>query len=797
MIINIKLIARNLFKIRSYLVLNILSLAIGFACSFIVFVWVKNECSYDKHLANADRIYRLTFETNTSGNHLHFARCWKEWVSQLPGTFPQIEELVWLEPSLHTAIKVGESKFYSDRVFASDSNFLKVFDVGILSDNSKNILKEPFSAIISSAIAQKCFKGTNPVGQIIFLSGEYDEKMIPFTIKGVMKDSHFNSHIHFDVVTSVIRPLEIPGWAYVYLLLTPGSKSADLLSNFPSYINKLEKKNDQMVFNPHLQKITDIHLLSEKDREVEPNGHIMSVYLFLCVALILLLISWVNYYNLSKARLLILHKNVQIQRIIGSDKLSLIAHSLTESALCVFLAFFVAITLLDFVRNPVNTFFGFNITPEGSGNLISIWPIILIILIISILSGSLPLIQNILRGQMSLATLKEVPSRAASRLSSSGMLMVVQFCLSIGLMIASITIYQQKELILSWSMGKMSSDILVFKKQNWEIRGKYQAFREKALRNPLIKSFTASIEEPAGETVDAWNIKSTAIDQNLKDKQLFVLPVEDNFLDFFGLQLIAGRNFMLFNPERKGEDYILNETAVKKLGWTPETAIGKPFSIDFPVPEMFYGGSVVGVVRDFNYNTLRQEIKPYVLFQKPAFYQCFMVEVNTAQRQEAIKYLKSLWENEFPDYPFQHEFISDLYNSVYNKEFTQVKLTAIFSILAMVIICLGLYSVTSLLVARRTKEIGIRKVNGARVKDIIFMLSSDFLIWFVVAFVVACPLAFYATNKWLENYAYKTDIKWWVFVFSGFVVLSVSLLTVWMQSLRAATRNPLDALRYE
>ncbi|MEI6048240.1 MAG: ABC transporter permease [Bacteroidota bacterium] len=797
MIINLKLISRTLFKDKSYPALNIIGLAIGFACAFVVYVWVNNEFSYDKQLANADRIYRLTFETNTSGNRLHFARCWKKWISQLPGAFPQVEELVWLEPSLHTAIKAGDNKFYSDKVFATDSNFLKVFGINILAGDPDNMLKEPLSAVISSSIARKCYKGINPVGQIIFLSGEYDEKMVPYSIKGVMQDLPAESHIHFDVLTSVSRPLDIPGWAYVYLLLRPETKPNDILAAFSPIVNRLKKENEPTDFTPHLQKITEIHLFSDKDREVEPNGNITNVYLFIFIALILMLISWVNYYNLNKARLLILQKQIKIQLILGSDKKSLVFQSLAESGLYVLLAFILAVTILDFISNPAISFFGLRLMPNGSADLVSIWPIILVLLIISVLSGSLPLIQNILRRQMSLMTLKEAPMQIVPKLSSYGMLMIVQFCLSISLMITSITIYQQKDLMISASMGKMRSNILVFKKQNWEIRGKYQAIREQALRNPLIKSFTACIEEPAGETVDVWDIESSAIEENRKDRQLYVLSVEDNFLDFFGIQLLSGRNFVTFNPARKGEDYILNETAVKKLGWTPEQAIGKPFKLKFPVPGMFNGGTVVGVVCDFNFNTLKQKIKPYVFFQKPEFYQCFMVEVNPVQKKEAISYLKSVWEKELPEYPFQIEFINDLYNTVYQKEFNQAKLTTIFSILAIAIICLGLYSVTSVLTARRTKEIGIRKVNGAGIRNIIFMLSSEFTLWFAISFVIACPVTFLVMNKWLENFVYKTEIKWWFYIVAGFMVLLVSLVTVCLQSLRAARRNPLEALRYE
>lgn len=795
--INTKLIARSLIRDKGYPVLNIIGLAIGFACAFVVIVWVKNELSYDKNLPDSDRIYRLTFETNTSGNRLHYARCWKTWISQLPGVFPQIEQVVWLAPSLHTSIKIGENKFYSDRVFASDSGFLKVFDIGILAGDPENMLKEPYSAIISASIAKKYFQDTNPVGQTVFLSGEYDDKLIPFSITGVMQDSPPNSHIHFDVITSFFRPKEVPFWAYVYLLLKPNSKPNELLDVFTPYIDKLEKENNQMKFKPYLQNITEIHLFSDKDYEVEPNGNITNVCLFIFIVLILMLISWVNYYNLNKARLLVLRKQLQIQRIFGSDKKSLIAQSLAESGFYVLLALLLAMTILDLITNPTYSIPGITLAPFRISDLISVWPVILIILIISVLSGSLPYIQNILREKKSLISLKEIPLQTTRKLSSYGILMTVQFFLSIGLMIASITIYQQKGMMLSGSMGKMASDILVFKKQNWEIRLKYDAFRTRALQSPLIKSFTASMEEPAGETVNALQVESTAIDVNHKDNSLYVFPVEDNFLDFFILPLVSGRNFSMYNPALKSEEYILNETAVKKLGWTAEEAIGRPMKIKFEVPEVFYGGTVVGVVKDFNFTTVKQDIKPYALFQKPIFYYCFLIRIDLKRKAEAIAYLKKIWEQELPDYPFQYEFIGDLYNSAYKKEFNQARLTTIFSILAMIIICLGLFSVTAVLVTRRTKEIGIKKVNGAGIRQMTFMLSSEFLTWFTIAFVMACPVARLAMDKWLQNFVYKTEIKWWFFVASGIIVLFLSVVTVCLKSLRAATRNPVDALRYE
>ncbi len=795
--IHLKLILRNLFKLRIFTILNITGLTIGFACSFAVIVWVKNEFSYDKHLPDSDRIYRLTFETINSGNRLHFARCWEKWIRQIPADFPQIEELVRLEPYRHTAIKAGENKFYSDRIFATDTNFFKVFNIGLLSGNTAKVLSEPYSAVISSSLAHKCFGNSDPIGQNIWLSGEYDTRMVLFTIKGVMNDSPVNSHIHFDILTSFARPEESPSWAYVYLLLKQNTAPEKILSQFPSFIRKVVQEKDQTTFIPYLQKITDIHLYSDKDRESEPNGNITAIWLFIIVALVMLLVSWVNYYNLNKARLFTLRKQIQIQRITGSTTRLIIVQSLTESVICVALALIFAVILLDLSDGPAKAYFSFSLLPVGISDLIAGWLVLLILVVLPVLAGSLPVISHVLTIRKSLPGLKESHHKNIPGLSSYGILMTGQFCMSIILLVAAISIARQNSFMLSHSMGNMSSDILAFKKQNWEVRFKYNAFRIKALHNPLIQSVTASIEEPSGETVDAFSIESPGIKDNTVEKKLYVLSVEDNFLDFFNIPLVAGNNFPIYNPDKKREDYILNETAVRMLGWSPDEAIGQPFKIKFDSPDIFYGGNVVGVVRDFNFNTLKHEIKPYVLFQKPIFYLCFLVKVNLARKDEAITYLKKVWEEELPDYPFNYEFISDLYNTAYSKELSQAKITGFFSLLTILIICSGLFSVTSVFIARRTKEIGIRKVNGAGITDVLLMLNSGFIKWVAIAFIIACPVAWYAVHKWLQNFVYRIEMRLWVFAFAGFIVLIITLMTVFYQSRRAATRNPVESLRYE
>jgi putative ABC transport system permease protein len=797
MSISAKLIARNLLQSRSIIFINVFGLTISFTCAFAIIIWIKNEFSYDKHFPDADRIYRITFETSFSGNRLHFARCWENWISQMPVDFPQIEELVRLQPYRHTALKIGENKFYSDRVFATDSNFFKVFGIKMVKGDPQLSLNEPYTAVISSSIAYRCFGNTDPVGRTFLLSGDQDEKMTLFTIKGVMKDTPVNSHLHFDVITSFAKKDIAPDWAYVYLLLKTNTTPEDILNGLPTFIRKVKNENDRNEYKPYLQKITDIHLFSEKDREIEPNGNIRIIYLFAAIALMLLLISLVNYYNLSKVKLRTFQKQIHILRICGSDRMLILGQSLMESFIPVTAALILSFIMLGLAGNAASSFLGITLLPNRFSDLLLNWHIIILIVIISIISGSVPVLLFILPLRNDITVSGPKPHDSATGFPIYGILVTAQLCLSIILMISALTISRQKELIFASGMGDMSSEILAFKKQNWEIRGKYYAFRNRALQNPYVKSFSASMEEPSGETLDALQVESPEIDENHKDNPLYVLAVEDNFLDFFNIPLVAGRNFSPYNPDRQGEDYILNETAVKKLGWTPEESIGRPFKIKFGYPGIFYGGTVVGVVRDFNYTSVKQAIKPYVMFQKPIFYVCFLVRLDSLHKSEAIESLKKIWEEEYPDYPFSYSFISDLYNTAYGKEINQAKLSAFFSMFAIVIICLGLFSVTSVLVSRRTKEIGIRKVNGASSGEVMVLLNSRFLIWFAIAFFIACPVAWYLMSSWLQSFAYKTDIRWWVFAVAGVTVLAITLFTVSLRSWKAVRKNPVESLRYE
>ncbi len=645
-------------------------------------------------------------------------------------------------------------------------------------------------------MAYKLFGKDNPVGQSIMI-GE-DSIMIANTIKGVFKDLPANTHFHFDLLQSYNDPKANPYWAYIYLKLRKGAKPTDILKGMTDFIRKFENEENSKHFKPFLQNVTDIHLYSHKDREIEPNGDITEVYLFIFVAFIVLLVAWVNYYNLNNVRVIKFKKQIHVQAIIGSGYFRLITQSVFESGICTAIVLNCCFLFSDLFNNYLSQIIGFHLLPHGFRDLLSVWPIVAAMLVFTIFAGCLPFLFHLWKmQQMGIQSTGKAKYTKRWAFSSRGLLVTVQFVMAILLMFSATVIYKQKQFILGHSMGNMNDDIIMMNNANWETRSINNIFRQKVFESPLIRDFTSVMEEPSGETMDGCSFETQGVKDTSLKNSIFILPVEDNFFNFFNIEMIAGNNFRTYNEKSHYQDYILNETAVKRLGWTPEEAIGKPFKLKFFMPGFFQGGTIVGVVRNFHFTNLRQEIKPYAFMQQRIFQTYYLIKIDTSHHTEAIRFLNNLWAELAPDYPFEYEYLSDTYRKAYRKEFIQTKLTGLFTLFAILIVCLGLFAITSIIINQRTKEIGIRKVNGASNNDIIWLLLSDILIWISIACIIALPFAYYFMNRWLQNFAYKTNISWPIFVISSLLAYFIGIATVLMQTWRAARRNPVESLRYE
>jgi putative ABC transport system permease protein len=377
-------------------------------------------------------------------------------------------------------------------------------------------------------------------------------------------------------------------------------------------------------------------------------------------------------------------------------------------------------------------------------------------------------------------------------------LIITQFSASVVLILMTLFINMQLQYLLTAGIGSGQKNLIVMKNLPRPALDKYSLFKEVLLENPLVRDFSASMDEPSSLLMDAMKFEMDGMDESLMDQFIGVYPVDDNFLDFFGIRLLAGRDFPPYGGMEAKEHFIINETALDVLGFdSPEQAIGRPFKLIFGWPGIFQGGSIEGVTEDFSYYTMTQEIKPMVMFQKHIWFWCFLIKVDPEHFREAIAFINREWDEMYPDYPFRFELVDELYEGIYRREIVQARILGLISIFTMIIACLGLVGLMHYLAGARTREIGIRKVNGAGISSILILLNRDFLVMVLIAIIIGIPFTWYLTSRWLENFVYRIEIKWWIMVLMGLGFLLVSLITVTYQSWKAASRNPVSSLRYE
>jgi putative ABC transport system permease protein len=800
-----KIAQRNILRNKLTSVINIIGLSISMACCVLIISFIKYEFSYDRYHKNADRTYRFTYSVKKdNGYKAHFARCAAKWVNYFPDEFPEVEKMVTLMPYKHITLKVKDEKFSLESVFYADSTFFNVFSIRLLKGDSNRVLSEPNAVVISKSLARKYFCNDDPVGKTIANTGWHDGKqwtILYYTVTGVFEDMPVNSHFHSDIFISkaTIHWNSDWDWKYVYLLFHKNAKPADFLKKFPAFVAK--HKNDIEIassLTPNLQCITDIHLKSDKDREIEDNGNMTIIYIIGLVGFIILIISWVNYLNLTIAGVYGRAKNITIFKIHGSPNHSIVGIYLAESFIIISTSLCAAYILIQVFFPTVVSITGNILNGQLFRIVNGIWYWVIILFFGSLIVGSIPSIFFILKSRKTLAQLKLQAGLGKPSAFFRKTLIVFQFSLTVLLIICALTINRQGKYIYSQQSGANQNNVVAINLFNQDILTKFSLIKLELLESPYIKEATAVFEKPYDLTMDAMGFETQGIEPENKDKILWVYSADDNYFKFLKIPIIAGSDFPTYNENLKKEYYILNETAVRELGWTPEEAIGKPFKLKFQSSEnIIYGGQIVGVVKDFNLNTLHHEIKPYVFFQKQIWFWNLLVKIDTAHKELAMQHLRKTWDKLAPNYPLEYQYNTDIFFKAYKKEIIQSRLTGFFSLLAIIISCLGLFAISSIIILKRTKEIGIRKVNGADNKKISRLLLEEFSIWVIVAFIIACPVAWYIMHKWLENFAYKIGIEWWIYALAGFAAIMVALITVGWQSWRAASRNPVEALRYE
>lgn len=797
------IVLRNLRKHRIYAFINVVGLAVAIACCVLIGLFAIDEWSYDLHHAQGDRIYRVAVERVYEDNEDRYALTPKSLAEKLP-EYSEIAEVTRFRDMGNPLVWFADKQFVENRFLWADSNFFEVFTVPFLEGDPKTALIQPNSVVLTEETAHRYFGDENAMGQTL------DTDYGAFTVTGIVESPPLRSHFHFDFIASLTtgRFLQLDNWigltVYTYLVLQPGSSADALEDRFPEMVERYaskhienwlglpfdEAKASGLGYHYFLQPLRDIHLRSHLENEVEPNGHIGYVTLFIAIGILILSIACINFMNLETARLSDRAREVGIRKVLGSGQNHLVGRFLGEALAMSGLALLLALLLVEAILPHFNTFTGKNLDLRYLDSLAL--PILIgFAILVALLAGSYPafFFANIspaiaLKGSLATGT-----KRATLR---NG-LVIFQFAISIVLLVCTAIIYAQMDYIRAKHLGFDKEHILVLERVG-SLQQQRKAFQETLLSHAGIVNVSGTNAMPGNEYNGMTLIPegaSTTI--NMND---FI--VDFQFFETMGIPLRVGRSFSEYYATDSLYAILINRTAARRLGW-PDP-IGKSLTLASSIPATAPTFTIIGVVEDFHFYSLHEQVGPLMIrspdqIRSRMRYLC--IRIRPEGVQNTLAFIEETWQAFAPAAPFRFSFVDDRLNTLYRTEQRTGRLLGTFSMLALVIACSGLWGLATYTTARRTREIGIRKVLGASSRSIAFLLSKDFFVLVLVAFVLASPIAFFAMNKWLQEFAFRLTIPWWLFPAVGLLTLFIAWLTVSYQSIKAARTNPVETLRYE
>jgi len=794
---------RNIKKNKLFSAINILGLSIGIALCFIIMLYVQDELGYDRFNKNAENIARIVFDAKLNGGKIFETSVMAPVAQTMKNDYPEVRDATRLVPFGGTKIQVNDKLFKDDRFAYADPNFFSIFTLPLIEGDAKTALLQPNTIVLTETIAKKYFGNENAIGKTIVLTNSNNQ---PYKVTGIMKDVPENSHFHFDMFGSMVgwdqanSDSWMSGSFFTYLLLKPGTDYAKMQAKFPGMVkkymgpqvqqsmgmslNQFETKGNSLGFR--LQPLTSIHLHSSSVSDLEPGGNATYVYMFAGIALFMLIVACINFINLSTASASKRAKEVGVRKVAGSGRFQLIGQFLSESMMIAMIALVIAFVLVKLALPAFNNLSGKQLT----FNIQSILAFFTLGILVGFVAGIYPAFY--LSSFKPIAVLKgKLSSSKRSYVLRSG-LVVFQFFISVGLIIGTIVVYQQMKFIQNTNLGYDKTQLITLP-DSWALGKNEQVYKQEMLNDPRIVNATASWYKPAGPTN---NNNALAYPQGNNSLVMTSIEyrVDENYIPTMGMYMVTGRNFSkAFTSDSLA--IILNETAARSLGFGVMNAIGKTVIRENSARGTNVPFHVIGVIKNFNFKSLHEAISPLVMVLEPEGGLIF--KIKTADVNALLATMKAKWDTYNTGEPFTYSFMDDLYNKNYSAEQKTGTILNIFSALTIFVACLGLFGLATYTSEQRTKEIGIRKVLGASVTQVTKMLSKEFLKLVFIASVIAFPAAWWAMNKWLQSFAYRINISWWVFVIAGFIALVIALVTVCWQAIKAAIANPVKSLRTE
>ena len=813
---------RNLLANKLFSTINIMGLAVGLARVILISLFVQHELSYDRHWENADRTYKVmrTFLANNGSPDLDLATNAPQVGPLLKQDFPEFEQVIRIMAAGQLLFTHPETNqpYYEQGIQFVDPEIYQVFDLPLLEGDWETALSGPFQMVISESIARKYFGDESPLNKTILLAGQ-----APVQVTGVMEELEANSHLTGEVYVSLNTTVAmfgesfLQGWSsnnfHTYVVIPENYDIETFKAEIPAFMNRHIRENATSFTRFDVMPLTEIHLNSNRANEFQANGNITSVYTFSAIAFFILLIACFNFMNLSTARSASRAREVGLRKTLGADKSQIVLQFLGESLFLTLVAMLLALAMVELLLPWFNSLIGLELSVDLVDSPLTLSLLLGLVILVGVLAGSYPAFYlasfsaaNILRGEI---------GKGSGGVSLRKFLVVVQFAISIGLIVAAGIALSQLRYAMNLDPGYTREQILYSQGDTLEGLGSnYETMKQELLSHPEILSVTAANLLPGDQNTNSDGVRFEGGSES--DIGLPYLNVDYDFFETFEIDVIAGRSFSreratdIFvepNEERPNTtaSYILNESAARQIGYSANESLNKWFEVSRGGGDYRVRGLIVGVVDDIYFSSIREEVKPvyYRVMdpinseqQFPNFDQ-MAVRVSGRNMDDTLESIASIWENFLPNAPLRQTFLEQKLEALYQSESRQGDIFTAFSIMAFFIAGLGLFGLASYLTEQRTREIGIRKVLGSSVLEIVTMLTRDFSKLVLIANIIAWPVAWYFMNAWLQNFAYRTSINFGIFLLAAFFAWLLASLTVGILAANAANMNPTQSLRHE
>ncbi|MCF2488346.1 ABC transporter permease [Dyadobacter sp. CY347] len=791
-----KIAFRNFRNQRLFSSLNIFGLAIGMAAVWLMVLYVADELSFDRFHEKANRIYRVTHEEEWPTGSFKLAPTSAPYAAAMQNEYPEIEKTVRISTEGGGTITFAEKKIEAGSIFFTDPSIFEVFTYPMLYGDPKTALQGSQKIVLTKTLAEKLFsKASDAVGKTVLFSNNF-----PNTVTGVIADLPANSHMNFEALRS-LPDNYTSGWQqsdlYTYILLKNGVDAAKFEQKLPGFFEKyLKKEMGNMQYKMTLQPLTSIHLHSDLEFEIGANGNINTIYIFSVVAALILIIACINYINLYTARSMKRVREVGVRKAVGSKRSQLVAQFLTESFLMTILAGIIGVLLVKIALPFFNELSNKSLTISYHNGWSTMLAALAFVVIIGLVSGVYPALM--LSGFRPVIALKGQLGSQIGGAQFRKSLVVFQFAVTVIMIACSGIVYRQLYYVNHKDLGFNKDQVLTFHIDKFEPRNQINAIKQKLNQSPLIESVSAASNPLGNNNLGSGGlfIETESGEMPSSTQVVKRFSADGDFVKTLEIKLSQGRSFQNDSPADLTDALLVNEAMVKKQGWNDP--VGKRIRYFIDEKGTTREAKVIGVVADFHIYSLQHKIEPLVIqLPAPSDKDNVYVRIQRGKTQEALAYIGNAYKPFDPEAKLDFHFIDENFSRQYQAEQKQGSVLLSFAILAVIIACLGLFGLAAFAAEARTKEIGVRKVLGASVQNVVMLLSGDFLKLVVIAIVISIPVAVYAMKEWLKNFEYQTGLSWWVFASAGFIALVIALATVSFQALRAALVNPVESLKSE